>query len=1053
MRFTKFIVLLVVSLLIFSSNCFTLLSNASPKVVIGDIDNDNYFNSNDYSLLRRYLLEMVDESVLSEKGDVDGNGKFDSDDYSWMKQHLLGLIEKFPRELSSQSTSTPVPATPTTKITPTTVPTSEKGGSIRLDLDKTISNVGDIVKATISISDVENFAGFQTIIKYDPLVLCPIDLDGNNYTEGTSPENGVLLNKIKYQPTSMASHDLSNGILNFGRSYMALQKYKNDKVYETTGSIAIICFKVISTKTASVLFTEFEAFPKPNTGVMLFDYDGNMITNFSIIQAIANLKNSSGDIDNNGVVDKNDVDSINELLQKLLPELKNASSADVNGDGKFTIDDLVLLQSMVNGVSPSTESSPAPTPTPTINQTSTPTCTIPTTCRQEFILSTDKSYVKPGDIVTSKISISNINNFAGYQVALKYDPYLLKPFIYDGGEKIPYDSETIPVATGLKNKKYVPIDMAYNDLSNGILKFGRAYMSLASYKASGVPETNQDLCVIAFEAIGEGSVNLHFQKVAEIYDPDGVLVFDWDGAEIKDVIVKYDSNFTQIPTDLTPTPTPTSSLQSKLSINVPDSKYTVGDIIKASIDVSVDSIAGYQVNLKYDPTVLEPQYFNGSTYVPYKENTIPNSGTLFMQSKYGTNANADNDLKNGYLNFSNGYLDLPLYQKSSTYDKTGSIALVYFKVLKESPTEISFEDCPSLPGANKGTLLFDKDANRIIDYSISTESVNSSKIPTLSLLVDTTEANVGEYINATLAIKDVENFQGYQASLKYDPSVLQPVFLNGESFEPYISNTAPERGNLLWQNFSPIVMAYNDLEKGILTFGRLYINRPLLSSSGLQESSGTLATTYFKVLKKAPTEISIINYDDDSKSDSTMLFDYTKEEFGYFEVAPSKVTINPLPIEKGTFYLTLDKKNATKKGDIIKYTLGVENIKNLAGYDVNIKYDPTVLMPVLKDGSVYDKSTTPEMGSLIANKKFSPFDVANNDLRKGTLYFGRCYMFLDQFRNSANQETTGTLAQLYFKVLKTTHPVVDFTDINNLENGVSLYDSNGNLIKGYDIRK
>jgi len=60
--------------------------------------------------------------------------------------------------------------------------------------------------------------------------------------------------------------------------------------------------------------------------------------------------------------------------------------------------------------------------------------------------------------------------------------------------------------------------------------------------------------------------------------------------------------------------------------------------------------------------------------------------------------------------------------------------------------------------------------------------------------------------------------------------------------------------------------------------------------------------------------------------------------------------IQPEPINGGALpenYIALElNKNKAAVGETIKATVRVNNIKNLAGYQVNIVYDPNVLQPI-----------------------------------------------------------------------------------------------------------
>jgi len=143
-----------------------------------------------------------------------------------------------------------------------------------------------------------------------------------------------------------------------------------------------------------------------------------------------------------------------------------------------------------------------------------------------------------------------------------------------------------------------------------------------------------------------------------------------------------------------------------------------------------------------------------------------------------------------------------------------------------------------------------------------------------------------ESIVATLNVKEFEVVSGYQANIKYDPSVLQPVYLDGT---PYDSSSAPDYGTLLLKRYSGTDMALNDLTTGTLTFGRTYMNLVSYKNSGIPENTGSLAVIGFKVLKSSTTRITL--EDSPGLTNSvigTMIFDWDG-----FQLSGYKVTQPP----------------------------------------------------------------------------------------------------------------------------------------------------------------
>jgi len=157
--------------------------------------------------------------------------------------------------------------------------------SIRIELDKTSAAVGDIIKASIIVDNVKGFAGYQVNIKYDPTVLEAVNLEtGAAFTDTTVPQNGTILNKAEYGVLPIASHNISQGILNFSKAYTNLNSYKADGSAETTGTVAIIGFKVRRVEETIIEFAPTSTMPTAVSGVLLFDWDGNKLTSgYSII--------------------------------------------------------------------------------------------------------------------------------------------------------------------------------------------------------------------------------------------------------------------------------------------------------------------------------------------------------------------------------------------------------------------------------------------------------------------------------------------------------------------------------------------------------------------------------------------------------------------------------------------------------------------------------------------------------------------------------------------------------------------------------------------------
>lgn len=157
--------------------------------------------------------------------------------------------------------------------------------SIKIELDKTSAAVGDIIKASIVVDNVKGFVGYQVNIKYDPTVLEAVNTEtGAVFTDTTVPQSGTILNNSEYGPLPIASHNISQGNLNFSKIYTSLINYKADGSAETSGTVAVIGFKVRKVEETKIEFAQTSTMPTAVSGVMLFDWDGNKLTSgYSII--------------------------------------------------------------------------------------------------------------------------------------------------------------------------------------------------------------------------------------------------------------------------------------------------------------------------------------------------------------------------------------------------------------------------------------------------------------------------------------------------------------------------------------------------------------------------------------------------------------------------------------------------------------------------------------------------------------------------------------------------------------------------------------------------
>ena len=560
----------------------------------------------------------------------------------------------------------------------------------------------------------------------------------------------------------------------------------------------------------------------------------------------------------------------------------------------------------------------APTPTKqTVSNTPTPD---KNTSKGEVFVTIDKTTPSVGDIIEATINVKGFDVIAGYQASIKYDPTVLQPLYLDG---TPYDNSSSPEYGTLLQKRYSVTDMASNDITKGMLTFGRTYMALETYRATGLKENTGSLAVIRFKVLKAASTRITLESTPSLTNPvTGTMIFDWYGNQLSGYTVTQaaviDIRNASTPTkaatytpttSIAPTPTAVSSVPPEAEVYVTVDKTTadVDDIIKATLNIKgFDVVAGYQVNLKYDPTVLQPVYLDGT---PYDDSSSPECGTL-LQKRYSGTDIASNDLTKGILSFGRTYMLLDSYRASGVKENTGSLAVIGFKVLKAASTRIVLENSTTLTNPVTGTMIFDWYGNQLYGYTVTqaqtinpgiiasptkaptstpTKSATPTKAPTptksatpaptpvpakgqVYITLDKTTASVGDIIVATLNVKEFEVVSGYQVNIKYDPSVLQPVYLDGT---PYDSSSAPDYGTLLQKRYSGTDMALNDLTAGTLTFGRTYMNLASYKNSGVPENTGSLAVIGFKVLKSSTKRITIEDSPGLTNSvTGTMIFDW-----------------------------------------------------------------------------------------------------------------------------------------------------------------------------------
>ena len=460
-----------------------------------------------------------------------------------------------------------------------------------MELDKTAVKVGDIIKVSLSVEDIEYFAGYQVNIKYDPELLEVLE---------PVPRPGEILNNEDYGSQAATAIDEENGILNFGKVYQYFKDYQESGNPENTGVFAVLEFKAIKEGTAEIKFEDTERIPNGITGTMLFNWYGDRMSGYEVVQ----------------------------------PEP-------------------IVITDDISG---------------------------------KIAMEPDKTAAKVGDIIKVSLSVEDIEYFAGYQVNIKYDPELLEVL-----EPVPRPGEI------LNNEDYGSQAATAIDEENGILNFGKVYQYFKDYQESGNPENTGVFAVLEFKAIKEGTAEIKFEDTERI--PNGItgtMLFNWYGDRMSGYEV------------VQPEPIViTDDISGKIAMEPDKTAAKVGDIIKVSLSVEdIEYFAGYQVNIKYDPELLEVL------------EPVPRPGEILNNEDYGSQAATAIDEENGILNFGKVYQYFKDYQESGNPENTGVFAVLEFKAIKEGTAEIKFEDTERIPNGITGTMLFNWYGDRMSGYEV-----------------------------------------------------------------------------------------------------------------------------------------------------------------------------------------------------------------------------------------------------------------------------------------------------------------------------------------------
>ncbi|MCX7747541.1 MAG: cohesin domain-containing protein [Clostridia bacterium] len=518
---------------------------------------------------------------------------------------------------------------------------------------------------------------------------------------------------------------------------------------------------------------------------------------------------------------------------------------------------------------------------------------------------------------------------------------------------------------------------------------------------------------------------------------------------------------------------------SYITMEFDKNKAAVGEIIKVSLKVNdiANLAAAFQVNIKYDPAVLEA--VNATTGAAYSNSSRPAQGDIFQDADVAT---AANDIEKGILNFAKSFT------AARTPEPTGTLAVFGFKVKKAVATNVTFADTATMPKAVTGTLLFSKPGeSNIQGYevkqpgAINPDGVTTPPVTTappttppvgdsfITIDFDKTVAEVNDIITASVKVNAVTGLAAaFQVNIKYDQTVLQAVALSNGA--PYSNSTRPSQGDIFVD--ADVSTAANDVEKGILNFAKSF------TAARTAEPTGTLAKIGFKVLKKQATNITFADSATMPKSISgTLLFSQPGQSNLQNYSVKQPVTINgdvtttppvttppttppvttppttpPVTTPPATdSYITIEfDKAKVSVGEIVTASVKVNNIAKLAqAYQVNIKFNKDLLQAIdLKTGSPYANNTRPLPGNIFNDTDVS---TAANDLEKGIINFAASYI------TPAGAQPTGILGKIGFKALKDGSAAVAFensTTMPNANTGTLMFEKAGTAaITGYTVNQ
>ncbi|MDP4181939.1 MAG: cohesin domain-containing protein, partial [Bacillota bacterium] len=142
----------------------------------------------------------------------------------------------------------------------------------------------------------------------------------------------------------------------------------------------------------------------------------------------------------------------------------------------------------------------------------------------------------------------------------------------------------------------------------------------------------------------------------------------------------------------------------------------INQVIYATVEIkNMRKFYGYQLNLKYDPQVLQPVTQTGGSYTSISD---PEWGTVLRNWDYEPNSFAINNLNNGRILLNCAYTDLLKYKNSQALESDGTLATFKFKVIKLKDTKLVFQNSGISPKEKSGSVLVDWDGSVISDYEV-----------------------------------------------------------------------------------------------------------------------------------------------------------------------------------------------------------------------------------------------------------------------------------------------------------------------------------------------